>query len=47
MLSPIDTIKIFENHPDRVLKAGEVLFEDGTVGDVMYGVLEGEIQEEN
>jgi CRP/FNR family cyclic AMP-dependent transcriptional regulator len=44
MLSPVDTIKIFENHPDRSFKAGEVIFEDGTEGDVMYGILEGEVE---
>lgn len=43
MLSPVDTIKIFENHPDRFFRAGEVIFEDGTEGEVMYGVLEGEV----
>jgi CRP-like cAMP-binding protein len=43
MLSPVDTIKIFENHPDRSFKAGEVIFEDGTRGEVMYGVIEGEV----
>jgi len=41
MLSPVDTIKILENHPDRTFPAGEVIFADGTEGELMY-VLHGD-----
>jgi CRP-like cAMP-binding protein len=44
MLTPVDTIKILENHPDRTFQAGEVIFEDGTEGEVMYGILAGEVE---
>jgi CRP/FNR family transcriptional regulator, cyclic AMP receptor protein len=44
MLQPIETIKILQNHPDRSFKAGEVIFETGQTGDVMYGVIEGELE---
>jgi CRP/FNR family transcriptional regulator, cyclic AMP receptor protein len=43
MLSPVDTMQIFENHPDRTFQAGETIFEDGTEGEVMYGILQGEV----
>ncbi|MDB9421060.1 cyclic nucleotide-binding domain-containing protein [Microcystis aeruginosa CS-563/04] len=44
MLSPVDTIKILENHPDRTFPAGEVIFADGTEGELMYGILSGEVE---
>lgn len=44
MLSPVDTMKIFENHPDRSFGAGDIIFEDGTEGEVMYGILAGEVE---
>jgi CRP-like cAMP-binding protein len=44
MLSPVDTIKILENHPDRTFQAGEVIFADGTEGELMYGILSGEVE---
>lgn len=44
MLSPVDTIKILENHPDRTFPAGEVIFVDGTEGELMYGILSGEVE---
>jgi CRP-like cAMP-binding protein len=44
MLSPVETIKILENHPDRTFQAGEVIFADGTEGELMYGILSGEVE---
>jgi CRP-like cAMP-binding protein len=44
MLSPVETIKILENHPDRTFPAGEVIFADGTEGELMYGILSGEVE---
>ena len=44
MLSPVDTIKILENPPDRTFQAGEVIFADGTEGELMYGILSGEVE---
>jgi len=44
MLSPVETIKILENHPDRTFQAGEVIFVDGTEGELMYGILRGEVE---
>jgi CRP-like cAMP-binding protein len=44
MLSPVETIKILENHPDRTFQAGEVIFVDGTEGELMYGILSGEVE---
>jgi CRP-like cAMP-binding protein len=38
-------INIFRHARDpRVLRPGEVLFEEGTTGDVMFAVIEGEIE---
>jgi len=44
MLKPIDVILLFENHPEQLLKAGEILFREGDPGEVMYGILSGEIE---
>ena len=44
MLKPIDTVKLFENRPELALKAGEVIFEKGTEGTVMYGIIEGQVE---
>lgn len=44
MLKPIDSILIFESHPEKILKAGEVIFEAGDRGELMYGLIEGEVE---
>ncbi len=44
MLNPAHAISLFAKSPDvKLFKAGEVIFEVGAVGQVMYGVIEGEV----
>ncbi|MFM7789834.1 MAG: cyclic nucleotide-binding domain-containing protein, partial [Microcystis panniformis] len=44
MLEPAQTVQIFENLPEQILSAGEVIFEEGEPGDLMYGILSGEVE---
>jgi CRP/FNR family transcriptional regulator, cyclic AMP receptor protein len=45
MLSAVETISIFQRQPEpKVFATGQVIFEEGQPGDVMYGVLEGEVE---
>ncbi|MEH2201514.1 Crp/Fnr family transcriptional regulator [Nostoc sp.] len=44
MLSPVTTVSIFQKQPDpKAFSAGEVIFAEGQSGDIMYGILEGEV----
>lgn len=44
MLNPAHAIALFAKAPDvHSYKAGDVIFEIGAVGQVMYGVIEGEV----
>jgi len=43
MLTPIDTVKLFENRPELSFKAGDVIFQAGAKETFMYGILEGEV----
>ena len=44
MLNPAHAISLFTKAPDiHLFKAGETIFEVGTAGQVMYGVIEGEV----
>jgi len=44
MLTAVQTITIFQKQPEpKVFATGQVIFEEGQPGDVMYGVLEGEV----
>ena len=44
MLEPAQVIEIFSKAPDiQTIPAGTVIFELDEVGDVMYGVIEGEV----
>jgi CRP-like cAMP-binding protein len=44
MLSPILTVSIFQKKSDKKsFSAGQVIFEEGQLGDEMYGILEGEV----
>lgn len=44
MLSPIETIKVLnENGHPLSLKTGDIIFEQGQFGEVMYGIIEGEV----
>ncbi len=45
MLSAVETISIFQKQTEpKVFAVGQVIFEEGQLGDVMYGVLEGEVK---
>jgi CRP-like cAMP-binding protein len=44
MLQPIETVKLFKKRPEQPYLANQVIFEEGQTGDVLYGILEGEIQ---
>ncbi|HIK46456.1 MAG TPA: cyclic nucleotide-binding domain-containing protein, partial [Leptolyngbyaceae cyanobacterium M65_K2018_010] len=44
MLQPAQVIEVFMKAPQiQTFKAGETIFAVGTTGEVMYGVIEGEI----
>lgn len=44
MLDPVRTLSIFQKQPDpQSFSAGQAVFREGEPGDLMYGVLEGEI----
>ncbi|MBD2182333.1 Crp/Fnr family transcriptional regulator [Aerosakkonema funiforme] len=44
MLEPAKTIAIFQKQSDpKIFSTGEIIFEEGQSGDVMYGILEGEV----
>ena len=46
MLKPIETIKILQSnsHHIKSFTAGEVIFQQGTKGDLIYGIIEGEVE---
>ncbi len=45
MLKPIETIKILQNSSNvQSFSAGETIFQQGTNGKVMYGIIEGEVE---
>ncbi|KAI9129276.1 cyclic nucleotide-binding domain-containing protein [Acaryochloris sp. CCMEE 5410] len=45
MLKPAETIAILQKQPDaQSFAAGEVIFTEGETGNVMYGILEGEVE---
>jgi len=44
MLQPAETVKLFNKQPEQHYTAGKVIFEEGQRGDVMFGILEGEIE---
>ncbi len=45
MLDPIETIKIFQKQPEpQAFVAGQVIFQAGQPSDLMYGVLEGQVE---
>ncbi|MEB3252183.1 MAG: cyclic nucleotide-binding domain-containing protein [Cyanobacteriota bacterium] len=44
MLEPAQVIQLFAKSPDiKTVSAGTVIFQAGEVGDLMYGVIEGEV----
>ncbi|WP_341526627.1 cyclic nucleotide-binding domain-containing protein [Nostoc sp. UHCC 0302] len=45
MLSPVVTVSIFQKQAEpKVFAAGQVIFEEGQPGDVMYGIVEGKVE---
>ena len=45
MLKPIETIKILQNNSHiKSFRAGEVIFHQGTQGNLMYGIIDGEVE---
>lgn len=46
MLKPVETIKILQNnsHTQSFIAAGEEIFHQGTEGNLMYGILDGEVE---
>lgn len=46
MLKPVETIKILQNnsHTQSFIPAGEIIFQQGAEGNVMYGVIDGEVE---
>ncbi|MEA5508616.1 cyclic nucleotide-binding domain-containing protein [Crocosphaera sp. UHCC 0190] len=44
MLNPVETVKLFESQPEQTLTAGDIIFREGEKGQVMYGIVEGEVE---
>lgn len=45
MLSPIKTVEIFQTTPEpQKIEAGAVIFTEGDTGNIMYGLVEGEVE---
>lgn len=45
MLQPIETLKFYQKSPSpQTFKAGEVIFSEGEVGKLMYGVVSGVVE---
>lgn len=44
MLHPVETVKLFKKQPEQTYIANQVIFEEGKTGEVLYGILEGEIE---
>ncbi|MEA5536642.1 cyclic nucleotide-binding domain-containing protein [Crocosphaera sp. XPORK-15E] len=44
MLNPIETVKLFESQPELNFASGEIIFQEGDQGQVMYGIVEGEVE---
>ncbi len=45
MLEPAQTVALFQAAPDiKKFEAGETIFEDGEQGNLMFGLIEGEVE---
>ena len=45
MLKPVETIKILQNNSHiKSFRAGEIIFQQGTEGNLMYGIIDGEVE---
>ncbi len=45
MLKPIKTVEFYQRPPSpKTWKQGEVIFAEGDIGEVLYGIIEGEVE---
>ncbi|MGC9504391.1 cyclic nucleotide-binding domain-containing protein [Baaleninema sp.] len=45
MLNPSRTVEIFQKQPEpETFAAGDIIFENGKPGEVMYGIIEGTVE---
>ncbi|BAU67371.1 hypothetical protein STA3757_47880 [Stanieria sp. NIES-3757] len=45
LLEPAKTVSIFQNHSEpQCFAAGEMIFKQGEFGNLMYGIIEGEVE---
>ena len=45
ILEPVRTVEIYQKPPSpQNFLAGEVIFEEGSSGDLVYGIIEGEVE---
>ncbi len=45
MLQPVETVKILQKNSDiQSFRAGEIIFYQGTEGELMYGIIKGEVE---
>ncbi|VEP17693.1 putative transcriptional regulator, Crp/Fnr family [Hyella patelloides LEGE 07179] len=45
MLEPIKTIELFQKSPSpKTFSAGSIIFQEGECGDVIYGIISGEVE---
>ncbi len=44
MLQPAETVKLFEKQPEQTYTVGQIIFEEGQRGEIMFGILQGEIE---
>ncbi len=45
ILEPVRTVEIYQKSPSpKNFLAGEVIFEEGESGDLVYGIIEGEVE---
>ena len=45
MLQPVETIKTLQNNSHiQSFRAGEIVFHQGTEGNIMYGIIDGEVE---
>ncbi len=44
-MSPVKTVEIFQKAPSpQTFLAGEIIFEEGQLGNIAYGIIEGEVE---
>ena len=44
LLTAVETVKIYQTHGEpQTLNPGDIIFKEGDTGNIMYGVIEGEV----